>query len=64
MFGRLKYCPIAVSVDFFVLPTCKKFAALLPVHAPVVTVGGVVEAVSAPRGTGALSATMLPMSNV
>ena len=41
-----------------------KTAALLPVHCPIPVVGGVVEAVSAPKGLGALSAVKLAASNV
>ena len=41
-----------------------RFAAELPVHLPVVGVGGVVNAVSAPSCTGALSPRKLALSNV
>ena len=41
-----------------------KLAALLPVQLPAASVGAVVDAVSAPSGTGALSAVRFAASNV
>ena len=61
--GSWKYWPLAVSVTNPVLAVCGKLAALLPAHIPVVTVGGVADAVSAPSGTGALSPRKLAASN-
>ena len=66
--GTLKYCPYVTSLTNPVakpeLLANAKFAAELPAHIPDVSVGGVAEAVSAPRGLGALSARKLALSNV